>query len=277
MALSLHGSTNAKNVFRKIDRFDESPFYLMTTKFGCEFLEKTFKRYQIMPSDGVTIMSATSAGGVLGIIKRYEKKQVTLPRGPDGKEPTLEDAATAISREMTTRKQEKKRVTLPRGPDGKEPTLEDAASAIGREMVNKRYEKKRVTLPRGPDGKEPTLEDAATAIGRDIPSNLLKPNKDYNQEMILQQVCPKGNDFEKRHTKSPTGLLAILMNEEAIRIYETGRRWIREWIKEAKQITKTIKSAEKQFDTDAKKRTWRLTILEVGENAPRDARAVSEA
>ena len=208
MALSLHGSTNAKNVFRKIDRFDESPFYLMTTKFGCEFLEKTFKRYQIMPSDGVTIMSATSAGGVLGIIKRYEKK--------------------------------------------------------------------RVTLPRGPDGKEPTLAEAAAAIGRDIPSNLLKPNKDYNQEMILQQVCPKGNDFEKRHTKSPTGLLAILMNEEAIRIYETGRRWIREWIKEAKQITKTIKSAEKQFDTDAKKRTWRLTILEVGENAPRDARAVSE-
>ena len=95
-------------------------------------------------------------------------------------------------------------------------------------------------------------------------------------EFFKNAVRPKGNDFEKRHTKSPVGLLAILMNEEAIRIHGTGRKWIRKWIKEAKQNTKSIKFAEKQFDTDAKKRTWRLTILEVGENAPRDARAVSE-
>jgi hypothetical protein len=138
----------------------------------------------------------------------------------------------------------------------------------------KRYENKRASMPRGPDGKEPTLKDAASAIGRDIPSNLLRPNKNYNQEMILQQVRPEDNDFEKRHTKSPTGLLAILMNQKAIR--NPNPNPIRDWIKKAKGSGNATKFAEKQFVTDAKKRTWRLTILEVGENAPSNARGVSE-
>jgi hypothetical protein len=178
------------------------------------------------------------------------------------------------ARKGPLKRYENKRASMPRGPDGEKPTLKDAASATGSEMLFKRYENKRASMPRGPDGKEPTLKDAASAIGRDIPSNLLRPNKNYNQEMILQQVRPEDNDFEKRHTKSPTGLLAILMNQKAIR--NPNPNPIRDWIKKAKGSGNATKFAEKQFVTDAKKRTWRLTILEVGENAPSNARGVSE-